>query len=178
MTETVLTLLTGGFGGSLLTLGVNFIRNRLQRMECHYLEDDVLSKIPQIREDNTIHQNVYCQRFKIINTTNKDITEFKILFQFDATAEIIECYSSSKEGYNKQKVRRSRDDKNQAEALVRNFNRGDFVEYTFQVANITENKYYVTECNCVGFKITCKDKRKVTNRSKSNKSDQILVLKH
>ncbi len=53
MTETVLTLLTGGFGGSLLTLGVNFIRNRLQRMECHYLEDDVLSKIPQIREDNT-----------------------------------------------------------------------------------------------------------------------------
>lgn len=39
-------------------------------------------------------------------------------------------------------------------------------------------KYYVTECNCVGFKITCKDKRKVTNRSKSNKSDQILVLKH
>lgn len=77
MTETVLTLLTGGFGGSLLTLGVNFIRNRLQRMECHYLEDDVLSKIPQIREDNTIHQNVYCKRFKIINTTNKDITEFK-----------------------------------------------------------------------------------------------------
>ena len=59
MTETVLTLLTGGFGGSLLTLGVNFIRNRLQRMECHYLEDDVLSKIPQIREDNILFIKMY-----------------------------------------------------------------------------------------------------------------------
>ncbi len=49
MTETVLTLLTGGFGGSLLTLGVNFIRNRLQRMECHYLEDDVLYPLVELK---------------------------------------------------------------------------------------------------------------------------------
>ena len=30
----------------------------MQKMECHYLEDDILSKIPQINENNIIHQNL------------------------------------------------------------------------------------------------------------------------
>jgi hypothetical protein len=178
MVGTILTLITGGLGGSLLTIGANAIRNRVQRMQCHYIEDDVLSKVPLTREDNTIHQNLYCKRFRVTNTTNKDINEFKILFQFDSTAIITDCYSRSKEGYNKQRVRKSKDDNNQAEALVRNFNRGDCIEYTFEVANVTDNSYYVTECNCMGFKIKVKDKRKASNKSKSNRSDEILVVKH
>lgn len=178
MTGTILTLIGGGLGGSLITLGANAIRNKLQKMECHYIEDDILSKVPLVRDDNTTHQNLYCKRFRITNTTNKDIGEFKILFQFDASAIIIDCYSRSKEGYNKQKVRKSKDDNNQAEALVRNLNRGDSIEYTFEVANITENSYYVTECNCLGFKIDVKDKRKSSNKSKSKRSAEILVVKH
>ena len=43
MTGTILTLIGGGLGGSLITLGANAIRNRLQKMECHYIEDDILS---------------------------------------------------------------------------------------------------------------------------------------
>lgn len=178
MTTILLTLIGGGLGGSLLTLGYNSIRNRLQRMECYYLEDDVLSKIPQIQDDNIIHQNVYYKRFQVKNTTNKDISEFKILFQFDSTAEVLDCYSQSKEGYNRQRIRKNKGNPNEAEALVRNFNRGDSIEYVFQIANVSDNKYYVTECSCIGFKIKCKDKRRATNKSKSNQSDQILIVKH
>lgn len=174
----LLTLIGGGLGGSLLTLGYNSMRNRLQRMECYYLEDDVLSKIPQIQDDNTVHQNVHCKRFQVKNTTNKDISEFKILFQFDSTAEVLDCYSQSKEGYNRQRIRKNKGNRNEAEALVRNFNRGDCIEYIFQIANVSDNKYYVTECSCIGFKIKCKDKRRSTNKSKSKQSDQILIVKH
>ena len=179
--ETVLSILKigfGGFGGVMFNRWHNNRQNQIQKMMCHYLEDDVLSKVPLVRDDNTTHQNLYCKRFRITNTTNKDIGEFKILFQFDASATITNCYSRSKEGYNKQRVRKSKDDNNQAEALVRNFNRGDSIEYTFEVANITDNSYYVTECNCLGFKIDVKDKRKSSNKSKSKRSAEILVVKH
>lgn len=177
MTATILTFLTGGLGGSIMTIGVNAIKNRLQRMECHYIDDEILSKIP-LTKDNTTQQNLHCKTFHIINTTNKDITEFKILFQFDASATITDCYSRSKEGYNKQSVCRSADDNNQAEALIKNFNRGDVIEYTFEVANVTDNSYYITECDCIGFKISVKDKRRSTGKSKSKRSDKILTSKH
>lgn len=175
MTNTILTLLGGGLGGSLLTVGYNSIKNRIQKMDCHYIEDDILSKIPQRNEDDTVHQNVHCKSFKIVNTTNKDLQEFKVIFQFDSTATILECYSRSKEGYNRQKIRINKNNTNEAEAIVRQFNRSDSIEYTFRIANITENRYYITECNCMGFKINCKDKRKSSDKSKSKQSDQILI---
>lgn len=175
-TLTVITsLLGGGLAGSLLTVGVMSWRSRMQKMECHYVEDDVLSKIPQINANNEIQQNLHCKRYKIINTTNIDITEFKILFQFDALAKITDCYSQSKEGYNRQRIRVNIGNKNEAEAIVKNFNRGDSIEYVFTVANVTENKYYVTESNCIGFKIVCKDKRADSQKVKSEKSDQVLI---
>ena len=171
----------GGIGCTLLGAGLNHwrasVKDRLQTMACFYIEDEVLSKIPVKNENNTVHENIYCKKFKVTNTTNKDISEFKIIFQFDSSAEIIECYSHAKEGWNKQKVKINSIDKNQADAYVKNFNRGESIEYTFKVANISDNKYYVSECNCIGFKIKCKDRRKHANTN-SNKSDKLLVIRH
>ena len=176
--ETILTLVGGGIGGVVLTLIVGYLQNRMQKMHCHYIEDDILSKIPQQNADQTIHENLHCKKFEIKNTTNKDILAFTIFFQFDSTAIITDCFSASKEGYNRQKIKRSPSNKNEAVAYVKNFNRGDKITYTFRVANITENKYYVTESDCVGFKIKCKDKRNSKGRSKSNQSDHTLLVKH
>lgn len=175
--EFIVTLCSGGLAGSLLTVGWNFLRSKIQKMECHYLEDDVLSKIPQTNANNEIQQNLHCKRYKIVNTTNIDIAEFKILFQFDALAKITDCHSQSKEGFNRQKIRVNNGNKNEAEALVKNFNRGDCIEYVFTVANVTDNKYYVTEANCIGFKIVCKDKREDAQKIKSEKSDQVLIIR-
>lgn len=173
----VITLLGGGLAGSLLTNGWNSWQTRMQEMDCHYMEDDILSKIPQVNDANEVHQNLHLKRFKIINTTNRDIPTFRIIFQFDSTAIITECYSQSKEGFNRQRIKQNRTNPNEAEALVRNFNRGDSIEYTFKVANVSENKYYVTEADCIGFRIKCTDKRTDSKKIKSEKSDQVLIIR-
>ena len=176
-TLSILQICIGGLGGVILNNLYLYYRNKIQKMQCFYLEDDILSKIPSRNDDNTIHENIHCKRYKVINTTNKDITEFKLFFQFDATADILECYSQSKEGYNRQRIRKNTSNKNEAEAIVKNFNRGDELEYVFKVANISANDYYITESSCIGFKVKCKDKRKTTNKSKSRRSSQILIVK-
>ena len=168
-------LLGGGIGGAMLNNWYNKKRTSMQTMMCYYMDDEILSKIPQKHEDNTIHQNVYCKTFSVVNTTNRDISEFKVIFQFDATSKILECYSRSKEGYNRQKITVNKNNANEAFATIKHFNRTDKIEYVFQIADITDNKYYITESNCIGFKIKCKDKRQATNKSKSNQSDQILI---
>lgn len=175
MNQTILTLIGGGLSGSLFTYIYQGIKCKMQIMECHYIEDDILSKVPQQNENNTIHKNVYCKTFKVKNTTNRDINKFKVIFQFDQTATILECYSRSKEGYNRQKIRKNKNNPNESHAIIQQFNRGDEIQYVFKIANISDNKYYVTECECVGFKIKCKDKRKSTNKSKSMQSNQILI---
>lgn len=162
----------GGLAGSLLTTFVNYLRGKIQVMECHFIVDDILSKIPITNEDNTIHSNIYCKTFRIKNTTNKDIENFQVVFQFDSTADIIECYSRSKEGYNKQKVKKSKDNNNEARAYIKQMNRNDTIEFTFRIANVTDDKYYISESNCLGFKIKCKDKIK---HHKSNQSNELLI---
>lgn len=178
----IIKLVFGGIGCTILGVILNNWyanhKNRLQIMKCFYLEDEILSKIPVRNDDNTVHENIHCKKFKITNTTNKDISEFKVFFQFDATAEILDCYSQSKEGYNRQRIRPNHNNKNEAEALVKNFNRSDAIVYVFRIANISANDYYITECNCIGFKIKCKDKRNLFSKSKSKKSDQLLVVRH
>lgn len=173
-----ISIVCGGFGGSVLTNLISNHKNRLQKMECYYVEDDILSKIPQKNEENEVQQNLHCKRFRVKNTTNKDLPEFKLYFQFDQESMVVECYSRSKEGYDKQKIRPGRTDKNMAIASIRNFNRGDEIEYTIKVANINKNEYYVTESDCIGFKVICKDVRTDSKKSKSTQSNQVLVVKH
>ncbi len=173
----ILTFVGGGLCGSLATAVINSYKGKMQIMECHYLEDDILSKIPQVNEENVLQQNLHFKRFKVRNTTNRDIDRFKIIFQFDSSSNIIECYSSSKEGYNEQKVSRNKKNPNQAEAIVVNFNRGDEIIFHFQVANLEENTYYVTESECLGFKIKCYDKRIDAKHSISRQSNTVLVTK-
>ena len=174
MIGTVIGFLGGGLAGSLATALIGRFKNKIQKMECYFIEDEILSKIPIIGEDNVIHSNIYCKTFKLKNTTNIDIADFKIVFQFDASANILECSIRSKEGYNKQKIRKSGDNQNEAQAIIRRMNRNDEIEFTFRIANVTENKYYISEYNCLGFKIICKDKIK---NHKSNQSSELLITK-
>lgn len=173
----ILTFVGGGLCGSIATAAINSYKGKMQIMECLYLEDDILSKIPQVNEENILQQNLHFKRFKVRNTTNRDIERFKIIFQFDSSSNIVECYSSSKEGYNEQKVSRNKKNPNQAEAIVVNFNREDEIIFHFQVANLEENTYYVTESECLGFKIKCYDKRIDAKHSISRQSNTVLVTK-
>ncbi len=177
MWKEIIIAVVGAVVGAMVTIIAQWLSNRLQKMECHYLEDDILSKIPHQASDNSTQENLYCKRFRIINTTNRDIESFKVIFQFDPTSKLTEYYSQSKEGFDVQKVYKNSYFSNQAEAVIENFIRDDEIDFVFKIANIKENQYYVTESKCTGFKIKCKDKRKQSNKLKSNKSNQILVRK-
>ena len=174
----IVEIICSGVGGVILTLGYTYLKNRMQIMKCHYIEDDILSKVPQKGENEMIQENLHCKRFRLINTTNQDFKEFKVLLQFDETSIITDCYTQSKEGYNRQRIRPNRTNKNEAEPLIKNFNRKDWVEFIVTIANISDNKYYITETNCIGFKIRCKDKRKDTAKSKSQQSSTVLIKRH
>lgn len=171
----ILTLSCGGLAGSVLTQLVQKYNRRLQIMKCYYLEDDIQSKIPLAIEDGTMFNNVYFKRFKIKNTTNKDIEHFKVIFQFDNSGSIIDCSTSSKEGINHHKIKRNSQNKNAAEATINNFNREDEIEFYFRLGDISNNEYYIKEKDCLGFKIKCIDKRHAMAKSKSTQSNTVII---
>lgn len=74
-------------------------------------------------------------------------------------------------------IKKTKRNQNQAKAIIKNFNRNDCIEFVITVANITENKYYITESESIGFKIICKDKRKDKVKTKSKQSNVILATR-
>lgn len=161
--------------GSLVTFVYQNYSGRIQKMKCIYMEDDVLSKIPQKDADGDVTQNLHKKHFLLINTTNRDIEEFKVVFQFEETALIKEAYSRSKEGINHQIVVKNKRLTNQADATVKNFNRNDKIDFYITVANVNENNWYVSESDALGFKIVCEDKTEEAKRTKSKMSNTLLV---
>jgi len=161
--------------GGIVTILYNKFSGRLQKMKCIYLEDDVLSKIPQQNADGDVTQNLHKKHFRLINTTNIDIELFKVVFQFDETSQIKESYSKSKEGVNHQLIEKNRRLSNQADATIRNFNRGDKIDFFITVANVTDNACYVSESDALGFKIVSEDKTEEAKRSKSALSNEVLI---
>lgn len=167
MGETLLKFvpyLLGGVGGATITLLYGWFKGRMQKMECHYIDEDVMSKLPITIQEGITHQNIYTKQFQLINTTNTDQKEFKVIFEFDATAKILKHNDISKIGSDKFKKRLLKD--NEYSATIKNFNRGDKVKFVFEIANVTNNFVNVTEANCTGFKILIRDKRKVKVSSK------------
>ena len=168
-------LISGGLAGSILTVIVQYYRGRLQKMKCEFYEEDILSKIPLTGDVYEPANNLYLKRFRITNSTNRDIERFKIMFQFDPSAKIIAGSTSSKEGINYHKVKTNNRNKNVAEVAVSNFNRKEQIEVTFRIADISNNIYYIKEMECTGFKIKCKDTRSDTHKSRSRQTDTVIV---
>lgn len=174
----LISVVSALLGGSVITIVVQKYSGKMQKMKCYYLVDEILSRIPQQNANGDVTQNLHHKQFRIKNTTNIDIREFQVIFQFDQVSEITECYCTSKEGLNVQKIRRNAQYHNQAEAIIRDFNRGDCIDFYFRVANVVDNKYYVSESKALGFKIKCVDKREKIIRSQSPMSNTVLINNH
>lgn len=172
--ENALYYIVTFFSGSGLTVIISGIKNRIQTLKCHYIDDEVLSKLPIVTGDGNTHENIHCKKFKLRNTTNLDIDEIKVIFQFDACSEIIESYCHCKAGYNYHKMKKGKT-KNECQITVKNFNRKDIIEFTFRVGNIRENEYYITEYDSKGLRIKCSDNRKAHKKSDSHLSNKIIT---
>jgi len=160
----ILPYFLGGIGGAGLTLIYNWNKNRIQKMHCFYVEEDVMSKLPITIPTGEVHNNIYTKQFLLKNTTNFDYKEFRVIFEFDATAKILKHTDISKTGADKFRKKLLKD--NEYSVSIKNFNRNDNVKFIFQIANISNNYFNVTEDNCIGFKICLKDRRKNRKVSK------------
>jgi hypothetical protein len=162
--KTLLTFLSGGAFGSILIMITNRIKGRIQKMECHYIDDDVISRLPMTTDEGITHHNIFSKQFILKNTTNTDQKEFKVIFQFDVAAKIIRHTDKTKTGTDRLFKKLLKD--NEYEVTIKNFNRNDEVTFIFEIANIKNDHCNVTEADCIGFKIKIKDKRKATLKSK------------
>jgi hypothetical protein len=159
----ILPFVGGGLFGSILTIIYNRYRGKIQIMECHYIDDDVISRLP-ITNQGEPHQNIFSKQFLIINTTNTDHKTFRVIFQFDVTAKILRHTDITKSGIDRLKKKLLKP--NEYAVTIRNFNRGDDVKFNFEIANITDDLINVTEDECIGFKVIVKDRRNPTLKSK------------
>jgi hypothetical protein len=168
----ILPYLLSGIGGALIMLTYNKISARLQKMHCLIHDEDIISKIPVIAEGES-HENIYTKTFHLINTTNKDIKSFKVIFEFDANSKIIKNDTFCKEGKNILRPKLTKP--NERTWTIKNFNRKDIIKFYFDIANISKNVINVTESECIGFKIVVKDKRKAkkTENSRIVSKDEI-----
>jgi len=157
--------LLGGIGGATLTIIYNKWTNRIQKMKCCYVDDDVITKIPVMSATGEQHKNIYTKEFRLKNTTVKDVPFFRIIFEFDADAKIIRQSSFCKTG--KDDIKPKNKKPNECSYIIKNFNRNDEFRFYFDIANVTNDHYNVTEADCLGFKIVVKDERKPTIKNKS-----------
>lgn len=168
--KAILTFFGGGIAGACFTQLCSLYRNRVQKMKCYYLEDDVQFKIT-CKIGDMSYGNMHLKKFKITNTTNKDIDKFSVRFVFDLQSVIIDYSSHSKAGYTK--VAPKEDKPNECILRVNDFNRGDNVDVAIRIGNIGNNNYYITELESTGFRMKCIDKRKKFRKTKSTFSETL-----
>lgn len=162
--STLLPYLGGGAAGATITLLYNRFKSKIQRMDCYYIDDDVISRLPIATGEGETHQNIFSKKFCLKNTTNSDHKEFTLIFEFDQTSKIVRHTDSTKGGIDRLKKKLLK--QNEYSVVIKNFNRGDEIKFMFEIANVTEDLVNVTEDECTGFKVILKDKRIAQVKSK------------
>jgi hypothetical protein len=152
------SFLTGGLAGAIVNNTISSYKNRIQKFECCYVDDDIISKLP-IDFGETKHSNLHSKKFIITNTTNRDLDSIKVIFEFESSSVVTKWTSYSKAGANipKGKIYSK---KNECHFVLKHFNRNEKVEVYLEIGNITEDKFNVTEQNITGVQVKFKDKRK------------------
>lgn len=166
------TFLGGGMAGAIFTQACNHYKNRLQKLCCAYIDDEVQSKIP-VMVDGVTYENLHLKKYQLTNTTNRDIEHFTVRFVFDLNASIIDYSSHTKAGDSRTNIIKAEKKDNECTLKVVDFNRGDKVDVTLRVGNISENAFYITELDSTGFKIKMRDKRKKQEKTRSRFSEAL-----
>ncbi|CAM1346951.1 hypothetical protein [Tenacibaculum insulae] len=158
----IVSFLSGGLAGAIFKHFVDKQKNKIQKLECRYLEDEVISKLPIAYEDTT-HNNLHSKKFEIVNTTNIDIAEIKIVFSFESESVVAKWTTYSKAGNNIPKGR-IYTRKNECQFIIKNFNRKEKVEVYLEIGNVNQDKFNITELNITGIKAKYVDLRKNTTK--------------
>ncbi len=154
----IVTFFSGGLAGAIFNHFVSKSKNKIQKLNCFYIEDEIISKLPISFGDQT-HNNLHSKKFIINNSTNIDIGQIKIVFEFEPKSIVTKWKSYSKAGHDipKGKIYSKQ---NQCEFIIKNFNRTEEIEIYLEIGNVEEDKFNVTELNITGVKVKYIDKRK------------------
>ena len=167
-TLTIIRIIGGIIGGIGTPILLYRWRNRVQTIECHYIESCELETIPI--KNLELPKTLYSQIYIIKNTTRENFNHLEVEFKFHNLSHIQKCY------------RRFRNDSKEisngcvGDNILQNkidvFNQGDKVEYRFTITNIVdEHKCCVNILNIPGVKIKCIDKRKKQDRTNTFSRD-------
>ena len=154
----LMTFVSGGFFGAVFKHFIDLYRNRIQTIKCHHTADETISKIPATFATRQ-HDNLYSKDFKIINTTNRDLSILNITFSFEPLAEITKVQTSSKWGIDIPKGKIKHGKKNECILTIKNFNRKDAIEINLEIANLNTHDFNIQESNCLGIQVQWIDKR-------------------
>jgi hypothetical protein len=154
----IISFISGGFAGAIFKTMVDKHNNRIQLLDCNYVEDEVISTLPVMYGDTT-HNNLHFKKFKIVNTTNRDLTEIKIIFSFEINSIVAKWNTYSKAGADIPKGNIYQK-KNECQFVIKNFNRREEIEINLEIGNVNEDKFNIIEQNITGVKVQYKDKRK------------------
>lgn len=153
--DSILAAIIGAIFGGAISLGVSFLINRIRFINCSIKKNELQASIP-IVINRKKYQNVYLKTILIENHSGRDVEKINIVFRFDEGAEVLECHSNSKEGFDKQIINISKTDKNNAIAYIKNMNRSEKIEYTIRVANVSGDSFSAIESDIIGFKVKMK----------------------
>lgn len=144
-------ILTGGAGGTIFGYFISIFRNRLQKLRCHYVASTLLSGMPIA--ENEKYLNLHGKEFHLINKTNKDIPKLDVTFRFES------CTTIARENVSYHKsVKTTKTSLSSVTYSIKNFNRGDTAEFSFDIANVAEDKFNIS-VDGLGIGLLIKDKR-------------------
>lgn len=154
----IISFTSGGFAGAIFKTLIDNHNNKIQLLDCNYVEDEVISTLPVMYGDTT-HNNLHFKKFKIVNTTNRDLSEIKIIFSFEPNAIVAKWNTYSKAGADIPKGNIYQK-KNECHFVIKHFNRKEEIEINLEIGNVNEDKFNIIEQNITGVKVQYKDKRK------------------
>jgi len=159
----ILTFLSGGALGAIITIIYNKWKDRMQVMKCVYFKNEQTSKMPGKTKDGEPYQTTSHTHCVLKNTTNADQKDFSALFKFGPHVRILSVTDITKVGVDRLKKRIV--NRNECVVRVKNFNRKDRIHLIFEIANVggdpmDTNEYdadrgpvSVVEDDCIGFRI-------------------------
>lgn len=132
----LVTLISGGLAGALITRFFTLRDRGLQSLTLKAVKEEVKSIVP-VTINQVTYPNLIYKEFILTNSTKQDYPEFDIMFEFDKESVITSEETHSKLGLNR--CDKTRPKPSECVYHIKNFNRKQTITFKFEVAGISNN---------------------------------------
>ncbi len=158
----IISFISGGFAGALINRYFLFRDRAIKKLTLKIQKEEVKSMIP-LTINGQSYLNLIFKKYCLINTSGADFEKIDIVFEFDKGAFIIKKEVISKK-HGKNKFENTKRKPSELVYHIKNFNRKQEIEFTFEVANISKNFFCAVVDNC-GIEINIEHAKNATQSS-------------